>query len=199
MNDDPNKDNDADNSRIKNRKATISKCFDYKTKVIGSTSDDNNILEVEVVVPLKYLSNFWRSLDLPLINCEIELDLSCSKNCAISEISRTPEMLGANSAETTTTTSAISQINNAKRHVPVVTLSINNNIKLLENMKQRFKRTISCKKYKSKITSQPKNNNLDFMIDPKFRNINSSFVISFKNGNVDPMRNSFDKYYMSLV
>ena len=50
-----------------------------KQKIIGSTPNDNNILDVEVVVPLKYLSNFWRSLDLLLINCEIELDLSCSK------------------------------------------------------------------------------------------------------------------------
>ena len=42
--------------------------------------NNNNILDAEVVVPLKYLSNFWRSLDLPLISCEIELDLSWSKN-----------------------------------------------------------------------------------------------------------------------
>ena len=53
-----------------------SKSFEYKTKVIGSTTDDKNILDAEVVVPLKYLSNFWRSLDSPLSNCEITLDLS---------------------------------------------------------------------------------------------------------------------------
>ena len=44
---------------------------------------------MEVVVPLKYLSNFWKSLDLPLINCEIELDFSWSRYCVIIEISRT--------------------------------------------------------------------------------------------------------------
>ena len=48
-----------------------------------------NRLNTEVVVPLKYLSNFWKSLDLPLINCEIELDLSWSRYCIITEISRT--------------------------------------------------------------------------------------------------------------
>ena len=45
------------------------------TKTIGSTSNNNNILDIEVVVPLKYLSNFWRPLDFPLVNCEIEFDL----------------------------------------------------------------------------------------------------------------------------
>ena len=54
-------------------------------------------------------------------------------------------------------------------------------------------------KYRSEITSQPKNNNSDYLIDPTFRNINRLFVLSFKNVNNDPTRDSFDKYYMSLV
>ena len=49
---------------------------------------------MEVVVPLKYLSNFWRSLDLPLINCQIGIDLSWSEECIVSEISITPEIAG---------------------------------------------------------------------------------------------------------
>ena len=61
---------------VNNRKTT-SKSFEYKAKVIGRTPDDNNTLDAEVVVPLKYLSNFWRFLNLSLINCEIELDLIC--------------------------------------------------------------------------------------------------------------------------
>ena len=91
------------------------------------------------------------------------------------------------------------QINNAKLYVPVVILSINDNIKFLENIKQGFKRTISWNKYRSEITTQPKNNNLDYLIDPTFRNINRLFVLSFKNGDNDPTRSSFDKYYMPLV
>ena len=71
--------NDDDN-KISNSKRITSKSFEYKTKIIGSTSN-NNILDAKVVVPLKYLSNFWRFLDLPLINCEIELDLKWTKNC----------------------------------------------------------------------------------------------------------------------
>ena len=67
-----------------------------QTKIIGSTPADNSRLDAEVVVPLIYLSNFSRSLDLPLINCKIELDLSWSKNCMISKISRKDAVVGAN-------------------------------------------------------------------------------------------------------
>ena len=66
----------ANNNRINNDKIMRTKSFEYKAKVIGTTPDDNNILDAEVVVPLNNFSNFWRSLGLPLINCEIELDLS---------------------------------------------------------------------------------------------------------------------------
>ena len=72
----------------------------------------------------------------------------------------------------------------------------------LENKKyinQEFKRTIIWNKYRSEITTETKNNNLDHMIDPTFRNINRLFVLSFKNGNDDPTRNYFDNYYMPLV
>ena len=73
------------------------------------------------------------------------------------------------------------------------------NITFLENIKQRFKRTIFRNKYRSEITTQPKDNNLDYLINPIFRSINTLFVLSFKNGNNDPSRNSFDNYYMRLV
>ena len=68
---------DDNDNQINSNKTTTSKYFEYKTKIIGSTP---NILDKEVVVQLKYVSNFWRFLDLPLINCEIELDLSWSEN-----------------------------------------------------------------------------------------------------------------------
>ena len=68
--------NDNVNNRINNNKKIKSKSFEYKKKIIGRTPADNNTLDTEVVVPLKDLVNFWRFLDLPLINCEIEPDLS---------------------------------------------------------------------------------------------------------------------------
>ena len=74
-------------------------------------------------------------------------------------------------------------ITSTKLYVPVVTLSMNGNITFLENIKQGFKRTVSWNKYRSEITTQTKNNNLDYLIDQTFRNINRLFVLSFKNGN----------------
>ena len=74
-NDDANE-NNAANNRINNNQTITSKSFEYKTKLRGNTPDVNNISDAEVVVSLKYLSDFWRSLDLPLINREIVLNLS---------------------------------------------------------------------------------------------------------------------------
>ena len=99
---------------------------------------------------MKYLSNFWRSLHLPLINCEIKLDLSWSEECIISQILIKSRITGNPDANPPVQeVSAIQanvvtfQINNAKLCVPVVTLSINDNVNFLENIKQGFKRTIS--------------------------------------------------------
>ena len=101
--------------------------------------------------------------------------------------------------EATATIRATFQLNNAKLYVPVVTLSISDNIKFLENIKQGFRITISWNKYRSEITTQPKNNTLDYLIDPRFRNINRMFALSFKNGDGDTTRYYFDKYYMPSV
>ena len=91
MNDDANE-NNAENFRANNKKTITSKDFKYKTKIIVITPDDNNTLDTEVIVPLKYFNNFWRSLDLPLFNSEIELDLSWLENSTISQTNRTLEV-----------------------------------------------------------------------------------------------------------
>ena len=129
--------------------------------------------------------------------------MSCSKECIIYEISITLRIPGNSNANLLVpaiqTTGATFQINNAKLYVPVVTLSIIHNIKCLKNIKQGFKRNVSRNKYRSEITKQIKNNNLDYLIDSTFRNINRFFVLSFENGNDDPTRDCFDEYYMPLV
>ena len=86
--DEINDENDNDNDMINNNKTTKSKSFKYKAKIIWSTSDNGSRLNVEVVVSLKYLSNFWISFQLPLINynCEIEFDLRWVNNCIMLEI-----------------------------------------------------------------------------------------------------------------
>ena len=198
-NGDANKNNAARN-RINNKKTITSKSFEYKTKLIGRTPNNNMLIE-EVVVSLKCLSKFWRFLDLLLINCEIEFDLLWSKECIISEISITPviQELIYLFQPRQQTTGATFQTNNAKLYVPVVKLSTNYNNKFIENIKQGFKRIIYWNKCRSEITTQPKNNNLDYLINPAFKNINRLVVISLKNRNADPTRDSFDKYYMSSV
>ena len=123
---------------------------------------------------------------MPLINCEIELDLKWTKNCVLIE-------------EDHNITGATFTVTSTKFYVPVVTLSINDNIKFLEYINQGFKRTVSWNKYRSEIIAQPKNNNLDYLIDPTSRNINRLFVLLFNNGEDDPSLNCFFKYYMPLV
>ena len=122
--------------------------------------------------------------DLPLFNYEIELDLRWTKNCLILEILRaTPEAGNANAnpptqaVAVTQKTGTTFKINNAKLYFPVVTLSIIDNIKYLENTNKGFKRTISWNKYRSEITIQPKSNDLDYLTYPTFKNINRLFAL----------------------
>ena len=126
--------------------------------------------ETEVVIPLEHLSNFWRTLDIPLINCEVELILTWTKNCVLAD------MTVANNPPS----GLEFQITDTKLYVPVVTLSKENDIKLLEQLKSGFKRTIKWNKYRSQMTIQPKNNNLNYLIDPTFTNVNRLFVLSFE-------------------
>ena len=71
------------------------------------------------------------------------------------------------------------EITDAKLYVPIVTLSKQNDIKLLEQLKLGFKKTIKWKKYRSQITVQPQHNNLNYLIDPTFTNVNRLFVLLF--------------------
>ena len=88
-------------------------------------------------------------------------------------------------------------------YVPVVTLSKENDIKLLEQLKSGFKRTIKWNKYRSQMTIQPQNNNLNYLIDPTFTNVNRLFVLSFERIEEDNIkkdyRDSFSHYYVPKV
>ena len=81
-------------------------------------------------------------------------------------------------------------------YVPVVTLSAENDNKLLEQLKTGFKRTIKWNKYRSEMSNQTKNNNLNYLVDPTFANVNRLFALSFENEND---RTSFSKYYVLNV
>ena len=91
------------------------------------------------------------------------------------------------------------QITDTKLYVPVVTLSKENDIKLLEQLKSGFKRTIKWNKYRSQMTIQPQNNNFNYLIDPTFTNVNRLFVLSFPGNNNIDSRYSYSNYYVPKV
>ena len=91
------------------------------------------------------------------------------------------------------------KITDTKLYVPVVTLSKENDIKLLEQLKSGFKRTIKWNKYRSQMTVQPQNNNLNYLIDPTFTNINRLFVLSFPRNNNTDSRYPYSNYYVLNV
>ena len=96
-----------------NSLSSNSESFKYKTSITGKTPEDNDSLtNAKVVIPLKHLSNFWRSLNIPLINCEVELILTWSENCVLADMT-------AN----VTPSGAIFKITDTKLYVTVVTLS----------------------------------------------------------------------------
>ena len=113
-----------------------SESFDYKANFTenGVTHDNLTNNDVKVVVPLKHLSNFWRQLDIPLINCEVELILTRFKNCVLIDKSTREADYGAdlNVYEIDNPENATFKITDGKLFVPVVTLSKENDIKLLE-------------------------------------------------------------------
>ena len=87
----------------------------------------------------------------------------------------------------------------AKLYVPVVSLSKENDIKLLEQLKSGFKRTIKWNKYISQMTIQPQNNNLNYLIDPTFTNVNRLCVLSSPRNNNTDSRYSYPNYYLPKV
>ena len=170
---------------------TNSESFKYKNSITGKTSNANNVTEqgntkakknLEIVVPLKYLSNFLKSLDVPLINCEISLTLTVSENCVLTDIKtqNAREAQGDNPARERIdgpTIATIATIADTKLFVPVVTLSAKDDNNFLEQLKSGFIRTIKWNKHSSEMTNQTKTNHLNYLIDPAFTKINKLFVL----------------------
>ena len=135
---------------------------------------------VEIMVSLKYLSNFWRTLEMSLINCEINIILTWSTNCLI---------VSTNVANQNATFA----ITDTKLYVSVVSLSTQNNSKLLQQLKSGFKRVINWNKYLSKAELLRRNPNLNHLVEPSFQGINRLFVLAFEN---DTQRTSVKGYYL---
>ena len=130
---------------------------------------------------------------MSLINCEVSLILTWSRECVITSMER---RVITNTRRDTSPTNATFQITDTKLYVPVVTLSTEDDNNFLEQLKSGFKRTIKWNKDRSEMTNQTKNNNLNYLIDPTFTKVNRLFVLSFENEND---RTSFSKYYVPNV
>ena len=140
-----------------------SELFKSKMKIKGKTPAAGNEKDAEIMVPLKYLSNFWRTLEMPLINCEFNFILTWSSSCVI----------------TNSTGEGTFAITDTKLCVPVVTLSTQDNSKLLQQLKSGFERVINWNKYLSKPDLLTQNQNLNHLVEPIFQGVNRIFVLAF--------------------
>ena len=207
--------NDVDNNNFANNNVVSSNSFQYKNKIIGNTYNiDSTIVpaaggarvanpnydannsgkkNVELVIPLKYLSNFWRALNMPLISCEVSLELKWDKNCII-----TSQQIGINldGGNTAALTGATLAINDCKLYIPVVTLSKDDEIKLLTSLKSGFTREIEWNKYRSQVSTEAINNKLNILIYPTFTNVNRLLVLAYQTADD---RQSFSQFYLPRV
>ena len=208
LNDDANLNNFANNNVIS------SNSFQYKNKIIGNTynvdstvpaaggarvanpnyvANNSGEKNVELAIPLKHLGKFWRALDIPLISCEVSLELKWNKNCVITSQQIGVNLDGGNNAAPTNARLAI---NDCKLYIPVVTFSKDDEFKLLTNLKSGFTREIIWNKYRSKMTTEAINHNLNILIDPTFTNVNRLFVLVYQTADD---RQSFSQFYLSKV
>ena len=161
--------------------------FKYKINLLGDRNVVGGIvrLNVKVAIPLKYLSNFFRSLEMPLINCKIKLNLTWKKECVLS----------------TDAGDAVFIINDTKMYVPVVTLSKEDNKDFIEQQNKGFQRSIYWNKYKTKEINENANANVFKYInlDPSFQGVNRLFVMAYNRANNQPTRNGQQKYYLPRI
>ena len=159
----------------------------YKISLLGNPVVVNNIarINVKVVVPLNYLSNFFRSLEMPLINCKIKLNLTWKKECVLSN------QAGA----------AVFIINDTKMYVLVVTLSKEDNKDFIEQQNKGFQRSIYWNEYKTKEINEDADANVFKYInlDPSFQGVNRLFVMAYNRANGQPTRNGQRKYYLPRI
>ena len=174
-----------------NDRLTDSESFLFKTKIVGSAPDNLNTKNIEIIVPSKYLSIFWRSLELPLFNCDVNLSLTWPENCVITGITKcvAEVELVANTTINLLTESEFT-ITDVNLCVPIGKLRKQDNTKLLQKLKSCLKRSVSWNKksYIAKKFTRTNNNEFSYLIDPNFQRVNRTFALIFKNL---PHRTSF--------
>ena len=176
-----------ENDTVADLTADNSSSLKYKISLLGNPVVVNNIarINVKVVAPLKYLSNFFRSLEMPLINCKIKLNVTWKKECVLS----------------TDNGNAVFIINDTKMYVPVVTLSKEDNKDFIEQQNKGFQRSIYWNEYKTKEINEDVDANVFKYInlDPSFQGVNRLFVMAYNRANGQPTRNVQRKYYLPRI
>ena len=151
--------------------------FKYKVSLLGKADDaddnDRSLKNIKLAVPLKYSSNFFRSLEMPLINCKIHLELNWNNNFV---------MYGADTyaaGDNDNNTEATFQITSTKLYVPVVTLSTKDNENLTKQLDEGFKRSVYWNEYQSKMETKTADdiNVIRFPLDASFRGVNRLFFL----------------------
>ena len=132
----------ANNASVNNDDNASS--FKYKANLITNTEANGTKKGVKIAEPLKCLSNFWRSLKMPLVNCKVELSLKWIENCVL-----TAAEIGANADDAAGADGATFKITDEKMYVPVATLSAEDNVKLVKQLNKGFKRPVYWNKYKA--------------------------------------------------
>ena len=131
---------------------------------------------------------------MPLISCEISLELKWGKNCVITSLEE--RLIGTTANRDNGPTGATLNITDCKLYVPVVTSSKGDEIKLLTNLKSRLKREVIWNKYRSQMSTEAINNNLNILIDPTFTNVNRLFVLAYQTADD---RHSYSQLYLPKV
>ena len=172
---------------IDDLKSNNSSSFKYKISLLSDRNVVGGIvgLNVKVVVPLKYLSNFFRSLEMPLINCKIKLNLTWKKECILS----------------TDVGNAVFIINDTKMYVPVVALSKEDNKDFIEQQNKGFQRSIYWNEYKTKAINEDADANVFkyIKLDPSFQGVNRLFVMAYNRVDGQTTRNGQRKYYLPRI
>ena len=171
--------------------ANNSNSFEDKTKLLGNipqhAADAARVgrLNVKIVVPLKYLSNFFKSLQMPLINCKIKLNLTWKKKRVLS----------------TDAGDAVFIINDTKMYVTVVTLSKEDNKDFIEQQNKGFQRSIYWNEYKTKEINKDADANVFKYInlDPSFQGVNRLFVMAYNRADGQRTSNGQQKYYLPRI
>ena len=167
--------------------------FKYKASNIGNTENNGTKNRVKIIVPVKNLSNFWRSLEIPLINCKVELSVKWIENCVLTTSAN------ANNADF--------KIIDAKRYVSIFTLSAAANAKLSKLLGKGFKRSIYWNKYilidntVAEIADANVEKYIRELLDSSYQGVKRLFVLAYYNteGNNQVSINSFKKYFLPRV